>query len=62
MVNCWFGLGWWFGFLESPYEMDCYLSVPQKKISNHRAPNQQFTISRFFGVFSPFFLVKPVGL
>ena len=21
-------LGWWFGFLESPYERDCYLRVP----------------------------------
>ena len=43
MVNCWFG-AWWFGFLESPYERDCYLGVPlESKTTN---PNQQLTISR----------------
>ena len=35
------GLGWWFGFLGSPYERDCYIH----RIPNHRAPNQQLTIS-----------------
>ena len=24
------GLGWWFGFLGSPYERDCYSEVPLK--------------------------------
>ena len=28
MVNCWFGARW-FGFLESPYERNCCLGVPQ---------------------------------
>ena len=27
VVNCWFGARW-FGFLESPYERDCYLGIP----------------------------------
>ena len=31
------GLGWWFGFLGSPHERDCYLGTP------HRAPSHQFT-------------------
>ena len=30
------GLGWWFGFLGSPYERDCYLGTR----------NHQFTISK----------------
>ena len=33
------GLGWWFGFLESPYEMDCYLGVPLESQTTN--PNQQ---------------------
>ncbi len=30
LLNYWLivGLSWWFGFLESPDERDCYLGVP----------------------------------
>ena len=42
MVNCWFGARW-FGFLESPYERDCYLGVPLECQTTN--PNQQLTIS-----------------
>ena len=41
MVNCWFGARW-FGFLESPYERDCYLRVPLEPQTTN--PNQQITI------------------
>ena len=34
------GLGWWFGFLESPYERDCYLGGTLT-IPNHQ-PNALF--------------------
>ena len=37
------GLGWWFGFLESPYERDCYLAVPLESQTTN--PYQQWTIS-----------------
>ncbi len=43
MVNCWFGARW-FGFLESPYERDCYLGVPLESETTTN-PNQQLTIS-----------------
>ena len=33
----------WFGFLESPYERDCYLVVPLESQTTN--PNQQLTIS-----------------
>ena len=39
---CWFGARW-FGFLESPYERDCYLGVPLESQTTN--PNQQLTIS-----------------
>ena len=42
MVNCLFGARW-FGFLESPYERDCYLRVPLESQTTN--PNQQLTIS-----------------
>ena len=32
------GLGWWFGFLESPYERDCYLGVPRKESQTTKRP------------------------
>ena len=41
MVNCWFGARW-FGFLESPYERDCYLGVPD---SNPKPPGPKPTIN-----------------
>ena len=44
MVNCWFGARW-FGFLESPkMKRIDNLGCPPR-IPNHRAPNQQLTIS-----------------
>ncbi len=36
-------MGWWFGFLESPYERVCYLGVPLESQTTN--PNQQLTIS-----------------
>ena len=41
------GLGWWCGFLESPYERDCYLGVPLALYieSQTTNPNQQLTMS-----------------
>ena len=46
MVTWWFG-AWWFGFLGSPYERDCYLEVPQNpkpptQTTMSQARNQQF--------------------
>ena len=42
MLNWW--LGWWFGFLGSPYERGFLLKgIP--RIPNNRAPNHQLTIS-----------------
>ena len=38
-INKWLigGLGWWFGFLGSPYERDCYLGVSlDSRIPNHQ--------------------------
>ena len=29
------GLGWWFEFLGSPYERDCYFWVPQESQTTH---------------------------
>ena len=37
------GLGWWFGFLGSPCERDCYLGVSLE--SHTTNPNHQFLIS-----------------
>ena len=39
MVRLIVGLGWWFGFLESPYERDCYLGVPLESQTTN--PKQQ---------------------
>ena len=39
------GLGWWFVYLESPYERDCYLGAPFESQTTN--PNQQITISWF---------------
>ena len=36
-------MGWWFGFLESPYERVCYLGVPLESQTTN--PNQPLTIS-----------------
>ena len=36
-------LGWWFGFLGSPYERDCYLRAPLEPQTTNQ--NQPFTIS-----------------
>ena len=36
------GLGWWFGFLESPYEGSCYLGVALESQTTN--PNHQFAI------------------
>ena len=43
MINCWFG---WFGFLRSPYERDCSLTL--------RIPNQQLLSTPAPGLNSPF--------
>ena len=40
------GLGWWFGFLGSASESDCYLRVPWPFQSRATNPNQQLIISR----------------
>ena len=45
MVNCWFGARW-FGFLESPYERDCYLGVALESQTTN--PDQQLTISWWY--------------
>ena len=37
------GLGWWFGYLGSLYERDCYLGVPLESQTTN--PNHQFIIS-----------------
>ena len=36
------GLGWWFGYLGSPYIRDCYLVAPLKSQTTN--PNHQFTV------------------
>ena len=32
------GLGWWFGFLRSPYKRDCYLGVPRFESQTTKRP------------------------
>ncbi len=39
----WSGLGWWFGFLRSPYERDCYFRVALE--SQTINPNHPFTMN-----------------
>ena len=44
LLNKWLigSLGWWFGFLGSPYERDCYLGAPRFE-SQTTNPNHQFS-------------------